>query len=334
MTAQPPLLKIGILSSAHMHAHAYAQALQGSSQAALVGAYDADSARGQDACHTWGCAFFSSVNDLLAQRLDGVIVTSETAFHREFVEQAARAGVRVILCEKPLATTESDARAMIECCRTYGVTLATAFPCRYSPAFRRAQVQVQQGEIGDVLALREANRGKMPGGWFVQAALSGGGCIIDHSVHIADLNRVLLGREAVSVHAEAGHGLYHEAWEDTGMLTIEYDGGVFATLDASWSRPPSYPTWGDVTLQIVGSEGVLNLDLFAQELAHYGGRGAGAQSIGWGSSLDALMLGDFLRLARGQDAPALATGMDGLRAQQVAHAAYQSVQTGQPAPII
>lgn len=325
--------KIGILSFAHMHAHSYAQLLSAHPRVRLVGAADPDTARGQAACRQWGLEFFASEDALLAQGLDGVIVTSENAHHRRLVERAASAGVRAILCEKPLAASQADAQAMIDCCRAHNTRLATAFPCRYSPAFRRAQAQVREGAVGKVLALRSANRGKMPGGWFVQTALSGGGCIIDHAVHVADLNRLLLEREAVSVYAEAGSGFHHEAWEDMGFLTIGYDGGVFATLDTSWSRPAEYPTWGDVTMQVVGTEGILNLDLFAQDMAHYGGPGSPVRRTPWGSSLDGAMLEDFLHLARGQEAPALATGEDGLHALQIALSAYRSVETGQPARV-
>ncbi len=327
----PP--KIGIFSFAHMHAHAYAQILSALPGVRVVGAADPDTARGQAACRQWGLEFFASEDALLAQGLDGVIVTSENVHHRRLVEHAAQAGARAILCEKPLAVSGSDAQAMIDCCRSNSVRLATAFPCRYSPAFRRAQTQIQEGAIGDVLALRGANRGKMPGGWFVETDLSGGGCMIDHSVHVADLNRLLLGREALSVYAEAGHGFYHASWEDTGFLTIGYDGGVFATLDTSWSRPAGYPTWGDVTMQVIGSEGILSLDLFAQDMAHYGPPGAGMHREPWGSSLDRAMLEDFLALARGQEAPALATGEDGLRALEVALSAYRSAAAGQPQPV-
>ncbi len=323
--------KLGILSFAHLHAHAYAQILAASPGARLVGAADKDAARGREACARWGIGYFAGEDALLAQGLDGVIVTSENADHRRLVERAVAANVRAILCEKPLAHTQADAQAMIDCCRAHSVKLATAFPCRYAPAFRSAQAMIEAGKIGEVLALRGANRGKMPGGWFTDTALSGGGCIIDHAVHVADLNRVLLGREAAAVHAEAGHGFYHEIWEDTGMLTVEYEGGVFGTIDTSWSRPQDYSVWGDVTMQIVGTEGILNLDLFAQTMAHYGGQGL--RELPWGSSADAAMLEDFLCLARGQEASRLATGEDGLRAGQVAWAAYRSVGTGQPALI-
>ena len=262
--------------------------------------------------------------------LDGVIVTSENVHHRALVEQAAEAGVKAILCEKPLATTLEDAQAMIAACAAAGVRLATAFPCRYSPAFRRLRRAGAGGRIGDVLAIRGTNRGKMPGGWFVDKALSGGGAVIDHTVHVADLNRVLLGREATEVYAEIGSGFYHQDWEDTGFLTISYEGGVFATLDTSWSRPKTYPTWGDVTLQVVGTGGVLDLDMFAQNLVHYDDRAGRRRLAELGQRHGRGLVADFLRLAAGEDAPDLATGEDGLRALAVALAAYRSAELGTP----
>ena len=326
-------LKIGILSFAHMHAASYAHGLTAHPEATLVGITDADAERGQRMAAEFGASFFESDAALLDQDLDGVIVTSENVNHRHAVEQAVAAGVKAILCEKPLATTTADAHTMIALCAAQGVRLATAFPCRYSPAFRRLQQQVQAGAIGEVLAIRGANRGGMPGGWFTDRALSGGGAVIDHTVHVADLNRWLLGREATEVYAEIGSGFYHQDWDDTGFLTITYEGGIFATLDTSWSRPKVYPTWGDVTLQVVGTGGVMDADLFAQNLIHYDDNAQRVGWVNWGSNADAGLVADFLRLAAGQEAPDLATGEDGLRALEVALAAYQSAEARQPIAI-
>ncbi len=326
-------LKIGILSFAHMHAASYAAALAAHPGADLVGIADVDAERGRRQAEVFNTQFFEGEAALLDQNLDGVVVTSENVHHRRLVEMAAGAGVKAILCEKPLATTLEDAQAMIDVCRAAGVTLATAFPCRYSPAYQRLHEQVSAGAIGDVLALRGTNHGKMPGGWFTDTALSGGGAVIDHTVHVADLNRHLLGREAVEVYAEIGHGFYHQKWEDTGFLSIRYDGGVFATLDTSWSRPASYPTWGDVTLQVLGTGGVLELDMFKQNLVSYGAEGQGTSWVPWGSDTDAGLITDFLKLAGGQRVPLLASGEDGLAALAVALAAYRSAELGAPAAI-
>jgi predicted dehydrogenase len=326
-------LKIGIISFAHMHAWSYAHEVVNHAGATLVGIADPDPKRGADMAGQHKTEYYPSTAALLAQGLDGVIVCSENINHRRDVELAAAAGVKAILCEKPLATTVEDARAMLNICAKRGVKLATAFPCRYSAPYQRLRQQVLEGAIGDVIAIRGTNHGSMPGGWFTDRALSGGGAVIDHTVHVADLNRWLLGKEATEVYAEIGSEIYHQEWDDTGFLTIEYQDGVFATLDTSWSRPKTYPTWGDVTMQVVGTAGVIDLDMFAQNVILYDDGAGRASWVNWGSGTDAGLIADFIRLTGGQDAPNLATGEDGLHALAVAVAAYQSADVGQPVSV-
>ena len=326
-------VKIGILSAAHMHAVSYAHALAAHPEVSLAGIADPDETRGRALAESVGTAYFASADALLESKLDGAIVTSENVHHRALTEQAAASGVRAVLCEKPLATTAEDARALVAACAARKVRLATAFPCRYSPVFRKLREQVSAGVIGDVLAIRGTNRGRAPGGWFTDTALSGGGAVIDHTVHVADLNRVLLGREATEVYAEISNGFAHGTYDDTGFLTIGYEGGIFATLDTSWSRPKTYPTWGDVTMQVVGTQGVLDMDMFGQSLVHYEDHAGQVSWPNWGSDTDAGLVADFVRLASGQEAPDLATGEDGLRALEVALAAYRSADVGQPVAV-
>jgi len=193
--------------------------------------------------------------------------------------------------------------------------------------------QVKSGAVGKVLAIRGTNRGSNPGGWFIDPALSGGGAVIDHTVHVADLNRVLLGTEATEVYAEIGNGFNHQDWDDTGFLNISYGDGVFATLDTSWSRPKTYPTWGDVTLQVVGTKGVLDLDMFAQSVSEYNDTKGSVAWPFWGSNIDAGLIADFVKLTAGEDVPRIATGVDGLRALEVALAAYRSAKAGEPVAV-
>lgn len=325
------MLNVGILSAAHLHVDSYAHQLNGlTDEARLVGVWDADGARREKKAAQYNTTAFNSVDELLTA-CDAVVVGSENAHHRALVLQAARANKHV-LCEKPLATTPSDARAMIAACEAAGVQLMTAFPCRFSPAFQSLLASVRAGEIGDVLAVRGTNRGRCPGGWFIDKALSGGGAIMDHTVHVADLLRALLHSEPVEVHCEMGSGILHGDFDDTGFLTITFENGVFATLDASWSRPKTFPTWGDVTLGVTGTRGVIELDLFAQESTLYDDAAGTVRYQGWGSSIDAGMVAAFVR-AVSAGTPVPVTGVDGLRAVEVVEAAYQSAATGQPAPV-
>src|SRR6185295_9113453 len=59
-------------------------------------------------------------------KIDAVYIATPNSEHRKFAEPAARAGVHV-LCEKPLAYTVKDAKAMVEACREAEVHLMTAY---------------------------------------------------------------------------------------------------------------------------------------------------------------------------------------------------------------
>lgn len=323
-------MRIGLWSLAHLHGYSYLASLAAMEGLTFVGLADEDPERGRRAAEERGVPFVEDPDDLL-DAVEAVVITSANANHRAMALRAAEKGVSVLL-EKPIATTAEDGRAIVDAFASRGLTLATAFPCPFSPAFEELVARVHRGELGRLLAVRATNRGTMPGGFFIELERSAGGAVIDHTVHVADLLRRLTRAEIRSVYAEIGHGLYHEPWDDSGILTLEMEDGTFATLDCSWSRPKSYPTWGDVTLRVIGERGNATVDLFVQHLELYPGADARPTWLGWGSDLDRLMIADFCdAVTTGR--PPRSTGLDGLRALEAALAAYASARTATPVDI-
>jgi len=193
---------------------------------------------------------------------------------------------------------------------------------------------VREGALGRVLALNGTNHGQIPGGWFLDPDLAGGGAVMDHTVHLADVLRWMLAVEVKSVYAEVDSFFGAEETDDAAILTLELEGGpfadgVFATIDPSWSRGDGYPTWGDVTLRIAGTSGVLDVDPFAQPLRTFD-HASGSPSWSYtGEDMNALMLSDFLRgVAEGE--PSGASGLDGLRTLEIVLAAYRSAEDHEP----
>ncbi|MDX1932719.1 MAG: Gfo/Idh/MocA family oxidoreductase [Capsulimonadales bacterium] len=327
------MIRIGLLSAAHLHIDSYAAQLRSLPQVALTGLWDDDAERRTRKAAEYGCPAFESVEAVL-DRCDAVVICSENVHHPTLTAQAARAG-RTILCEKPLATTPENARTMVDLCAEAGVSLYTAFPCRFSAAFQQLIKMVRHGDLGEILAVRGTNHGQCPFGWFVDPALSGGGAVMDHTVHVTDLLRVLLGSECASVFCEADSGLLHGDFDDTGFLTLNFENGVFATLDASWSRPKTFPTWGDVTLGVVGTKGFIELDMFRQQTMVYDDRRGTATYGGWGSDIDAGLIRAFIEsVETGVPHSEIASGTDGLRAVEVVAAAYRSADTHRPEAVL
>lgn len=317
-------MKIGIISFAHMHAFSYASSLVELPGVELAGIADDNRERGEQMAQRFDTRYCDLDELLAADDIQGVIICSENARHREFTEAAARAGKHVMV-EKPIATTLEDAQGMIDACEAAGVKLQVAFPCRYIPAVQRVKEMVDSGRLGRLLGIRSSNHGTMPGGWFIEKELSGGGAVMDHTVHVVDLIRWIFNAEFTEVYAEADTLIHDIDIDDCGLLSMKLDNGAFVTLDPSWSRPSAFPTWGDVKMEIIGTNGVISLDAFKQKIDVYS-ESRGHKYVPWGGSMDYYLVKEFVD-AIAQDRTPSITGYDGLKALEVALAAYQSAES-------
>lgn len=320
-------MKIGIISFAHMHAYGYATALLQMPDVELVGIADDNAERGQKMAEVFHTKYVA-VDDLLAlSDLDGVIICSENAKHRYFTELAAKAGKHVLV-EKPIATTVEDAKAMITVCEENHVNLQVAFPVRFEASVRRLKDLVDSGQLGRVIAIKASNHGRMPGGWFIDRKLSGGGAVMDHTVHVVDLIRWIFNTEITEVYAEVGTLIHDIDVDDCGLLSMRLANGAFATLDPSWSRPTAFPTWGDVTMRVIASGGIVDLDAFRQKFDVYS-NDFGHRYFSWGEDSNYYLIREFVDSIREGRQPEI-TGLDGLRALEVALGAYESAAKGEP----
>lgn len=321
------MIKIGIISFAHMHAYSYAQSLIDLPGVEFSGVWDADASRGEEAARQYDALFYKKLDDLLATNIDGVIVCSENVKHRAHVEASAEAG-KWILCEKPLATTIADAKAMIAACKKAKVGLGTAFPCRYVERLQDMKARLDKGEIGELIAAACTNNGQFPGGWFADPKQSGGGAVMDHTVHIADVMRWLTGKEFTKVYCTKGKLLHDDIkTDDVGSLHLEMEGGLKLSHVASWNRPTSFATWGDVTMDLAGTKGSLFIDAFNEKVDVYSNAAGKAEWAFWGANADLGLVRDFMRSIREQNQPSI-TGEDGLQTLKLTIAAEKSAKEG------
>ncbi len=321
-------LRIGMISFAHGHASSYATNLQKLNAVEIVGIWDGDPARGRAQALHFNTQFFESADALLDQSLDAVIICSENARHRGHVELAA-GRVKAILCEKPISTNLSDAQAMIDLCKKTDTKLQVAFPVRFSPPIQQLKQRVEGGDLGQIYSAKCTNHGSNPGGWFADPVLAGGGAVIDHTVHVIDLLRWIFATEVSEVFAEVGHNVFtpNLGIDDAGLISFKLANGIYGTLDTSWSRNKSYPTWGDVKIELLGEKGLICVDAFDQHINVSSNQTGKTKWVGWGSDMDAGLVADFVEMLRSDRQPSI-TGEDGLRALEVAVAAYAAAKTG------
>lgn len=323
------MVKIGMISFAHMHSFSYAECLKSLDNVKITAVSDRDWKRGRIMSKRLRAPYFKDYQDLLKEDVDAVVICSENALHKELTVAAAKAG-KHILCEKPISTNLKDANSMIEAARENNVKLQIAFPCRFIPAMVWLKDFLSNGGVGEVLTISATNHGTMPGSWFVDKELSGGGAVIDHTVHIIDLIRWMLKIEVKEVYAEIDTSFFKLKVDDCGILNMKFNSGIIASLDASWSRPvKSFPTWGDVTIRVKGTEGEVYVDSFAQHVKVYNNKQIRSSWQYWGDNMDMGLIKDFIRNVE-EDRPASITGEDGLKAMEVALAAYKSSDSGLP----
>ena len=333
-------MKVGIMSFAHTHAAGYARRLgtypDVEVRAADPGPHPPGEVRGRDLARELGVGYHESYQELMDWGPDAVVVTSENARHRPLAELAARHGAQ-ILCEKPLATTWADGRAMVDAAAAADVLLMMAFPVRFAGAFGRLRSEHEAGLLGEIISIRGANNGRLPRtrAWFTQPELSGGGAFMDHVVHVADLIEALTHAAPVSVSA-VGNAKLHPAragTETAGLVLVSYEDGVIAAIDCSWSRPDTAPTWGGLTLSVTGTGGRVDLDFFGPRAWGLDAASGRPIELPYGPDFDAALLRAFLDAVRHGKTDTQPDGHTGLRTLEIVLAAQRSARTGRTVPV-
>jgi predicted dehydrogenase len=205
---------------------------------------------------------------------------------------------------------------------------------RFSAPLLEVKARLDSGELGQVYGCNTTNQGQMPRqhrAWFVDKRLAGGGAVMDHVVHLADVLRWTLQSEVVEVYAQTNHILHADTVEveTGGLLMLTLTNGAFASIDCSWSRPFNWPTWGGLTMELISERGLTVIDAFSQNLELYNHKRSLHAWMYWGSDANQAMVAEFVAAVREQRPPKV-TGEDGYRALEVALAAYASAEQGQP----
>jgi predicted dehydrogenase len=200
-----------------------------------------------------------------SESLQGAVIAAPSFAHRSVVEEALEAGLHV-LCEKPLAHTMDDARAMAEAARGRpGQRAGVAFMKGHMPLFLSSAELLSQGVLGEIRRFRASvclSQVFSPKkGWTFTKERSGGGVLINTGIHLVHLCRLLFGRIS-AVYGKARP--MHSAVEDTLTAILEFDNGAFGSLDMSWSVPGYEVEYTHIVVE--GSNGVMELDDFNRRL--------------------------------------------------------------------
>ncbi len=237
------MANIAFLSTAHIHTRGYLDALAKKEGSKLVGVWDDVAERGKGYAEKYGAPFEPDLKRLIRRKdVDAFIVCSENTRHLPLLKAAIPAR-KPIFCEKPLATTTREARAVMRMVRRYGTIVHLGYAMPFEPRMQGVALLLAAGALGTVTHLRIRNSHNGAYGrwfdnpnlqWFTDPDLAGGGAFMDLGTHAVHLVRTLMGPVA-RVFATIGNvsGQYPRV-DDFGAAIFEFAGGARGVVEASW----------------------------------------------------------------------------------------------------
>jgi predicted dehydrogenase len=202
--------------------------------------------------------------------VQAVYVSTPVFLHAPQTLQSLRAGKHV-LCEKPMAMNEAEARSMVRTAEETGRTLGVAYYRRMYPKVQRAKQLLEAGAIGKpVLAELTCHewREEKPGqrSWLLDPAQAGGGPLYDIASHRIDVVNFLFG-QPLRATGHLSNAVHHYAVEDNATVMIDYANGARGIVDVRWHSKVRRDE-----CRIRGTEGEMELSpLNGPELVYPGG---------------------------------------------------------------
>jgi predicted dehydrogenase len=188
--------------------------------------------------------------------IDAVYIGLPNSMHAEYTIRAAKAGKHV-LCEKPMAISSAECRAMIDACKQANVKLMIAYRVHYDPIWLRVKELARSGAIGDMQGFQGGFYGNFKAGqWRLDRKFSGGGSLMDLGVYPLNAIRWISEEEPVSFAAQISTpspGSKFASVEESVEFNFRMPSGILASAGSS------YGIKGEDYLTIYGSEGHLRV---------------------------------------------------------------------------
>ena len=300
-------------------------------KARLVGVTDVSADAAASLAQATGAKVFASNEAVIADSSVGaVLICTPTDTHADLIELAVKAG-KAVFCEKPVDLSAARVRQCLDVVTTAGGKLMIGFNRRFDPNFHALKQRLLEGEIGAPEIVRIISKDPSPPP--VSYIARSGGIFRDMMIHDLDLARYLLGEEPVEVSAMAA-ALVDPAIGtagdfDSAVVNLKTASGKLCQISNSRRATFGY----DQRIEVHGALGMLrahNVPLTTVEKAGSHGfttepalpffleRYAAAYRTEIDTFIESVLAGSVL----------YPTGIDGLKALELADAATESAKSG------
>lgn len=250
-------VKVGIIGCGMIAGGKHMPCLSKLDHVQMVAFCDLKPERAEEAAQKYGtpdAKVFTNYKDLLAiEDIEVVHVLTPNSSHASISIDALECGKHV-MCEKPMAVTGAEAKAMYEAHLRTGKKLTVGYQNRSNARSQLLKKMITNGELGDIYfakAVATRRRGVPTWGVFLDKEKQGGGPMIDIGTHSLDLILWLMDNyEPVSVVGSVFHKLkYTEnaanewgSWdpnefevEDSAFGYVKFKNGATVIIETSWA---------------------------------------------------------------------------------------------------
>jgi 1,5-anhydro-D-fructose reductase (1,5-anhydro-D-mannitol-forming) len=251
---------------------------------------------------TWTSLDEALSDPLVQAEVQAVYVATPVFLHAPQTIQSLRAGKHV-LCEKPMAMNEAEARSMVQAAEQSGRIFGVAYYRRTYPKVQRAKQLLDAGVIGKPVLAELTCHGwfdesESHRSWLIDPAQAGGGPLFDIASHRIDVLNFLFGQPQ-RVTGLLSNAVHHYAVEDNATVMIDYVNGVRGIVDVRWHSKVKRDE-----CRIRGTEGEMELSpLNGADLIYPGG----CENLPPHANLHYPMIENFVDAVLGK-APLMASG--------------------------
>ena len=203
-----------------------------------------------------GAPIVATVEELLTQRLDYVVVASPTGTHEEVGLMLAEAGVCALI-EKPLAPEVDSAHRLVKAFESRGLVAGVGHIERYNPALQSLRARLTAGELGEVYQVVTRRQGPFP------ARIADVGVVKDLATHDIDLTAWVTGHPYASVSARTSRQSGREH-EDMVAVVGHLDDGTVVNHLVNWLSPLK-----ERSTVVTGARGCFVADTLTADLTFY-----------------------------------------------------------------
>jgi predicted dehydrogenase len=258
--------KIGLgVVGAGIWGEAQARIFAGEPWSELVAVCDVVEERARGLAHKYGARRWYTDFEKMMQDPDiqAVGIATPDFLHCEPFVAACEAG-KDILVEKPLATNPEGLTKMRKAYENSRVRVMVDFHTRWNPAIVVAKKDIEEGKLGEIISCyyRLNDIIFVPTRMLSWAASSS--ILWFLGSHTIDTLRFLVKSEVKRVYSVARKEVLVKMGIDAVDIyqsILEFENGVIATIENNWIVPNTNPHWNDIKINLLGSKGMINMDL-------------------------------------------------------------------------